>query len=194
MGTAWGNSVEVWDPLTGKNVWNRGRHQSEVYTVGFGRDVRTLVSGGQDGACYVWDLRPPGNRPASDLARIWGDLAGEDSSAAFQAMWTLSQMPDRAVAMLAEKLRPVKTVIDLDRIDTRNSVEETQRRRRMRRILIDKDPKLESAIAVRRAISLLAQIATPDAVGLLKNLVEQDPNTEVARLAGNALKRLTNRQ
>ena len=39
-------NVEVWDPLTGKSVWNGGRHQSEVYTVGFGRDARTLVSGG----------------------------------------------------------------------------------------------------------------------------------------------------
>ncbi len=193
-GAAWDGRVEVWDPSTAKNVWSGGRHQSEVYTVGFGRDVRTLVSGGRDGACYLWDLQPPGNRPDNDPARIWDDLAGEESSAAFQAIRALSQMPDRAVALLAEKLRAVKTVIDLDRVDTRNSVEEIGRLRRMKTLLIHKDPKIESAIAVRRAVSLLAQIGTPDAIGLLKNLVEQDPKRDVGRIATAALKRLTERR
>ena len=62
-------SVELWDPLTAKRVWNVGRHQSSVYTVGFGRDARSLVSGGEDGACYVWDLRPSANPPDDDLAQ-----------------------------------------------------------------------------------------------------------------------------
>jgi RNA polymerase sigma factor (sigma-70 family) len=184
-------SVEVWDPLTGKNVWNAGRHQSQVYTVGFGRDVRALVSGGEDGVCYLWDLRPPGNRPANDLARLWDDLAGENSSAAFQAMWALSQLPDRAVAMLAEKLHPVRSVIDLDRVAEGSSDEEIQRLRRMKKLLINKDPKVESAVAVRRAISVLAQLGTPDAIGLLNNLAEQDPKRDVGRLATAALDRLT---
>ena len=69
-----------------RNYLCGGRHQSEVYTVRFGRDVRTLVSGGRDGACYLWDLQPPGDRPDNDPAQIWDDLAGEDSSAAFQAI------------------------------------------------------------------------------------------------------------
>ncbi len=63
-------SVNVWDPLAGRSVWNVGWHQSYVSTVGFGRDARTLVSGGSDGLCYLWDLRPPGNcRTDQDLAR-----------------------------------------------------------------------------------------------------------------------------
>ena len=190
-GAAWDGSVEVWDPSTAKNVWSGGRHQSEVYTVGFGRDVRTLVSGGRDGACYLWDLQPPGNRPDNDPARIWDDLAGEDGPAAFQAIRALSQMPDRAVAMLAEKLRAVKTVIDLDRVAEGNSVEEIQRLRRMKTLLIHKDPKVESAIAVRRAVSLLAQIGTPDAIGLLHNLAKQHPTRDVARFAAAAVDRLT---
>ncbi len=64
----------------------------------------------------------------------------------------------------------------------------------MKTLLIHKDPKVESAIAVRRAVSLLAQIGTPDAIGLLKNLVEQDPKRDVGRIATAALKRLTERQ
>jgi WD40 repeat protein len=60
-GSAGGN-IAVWDPLTGAKVWDLGRHQHYVYTVGFGRDGRTLVSGGEDGVCYLWDLRPAGKQ------------------------------------------------------------------------------------------------------------------------------------
>jgi len=182
-------SVEVWDPLTAENVWNGGRHQSYVYTVGFGRDVRTLVSGGDDGVCYLWELRPPGKPPDNDLARLWHDLAGEDGRAAYQAMWALSEMPDRSVAMLAEKLRPMRTVIDVDRVALGNSPEEIQRLRRMKKLLINKDPKVQSTVAVRRAISLLAQLGTPDAIGLLNNLADQDPKRDVWRFAAAALDR-----
>jgi RNA polymerase sigma factor (sigma-70 family) len=191
LATGAGNgSVELWDPLTANRVWNGGGHQGHVYTVGFGRDARTLVSGGEDGACYLWDLRPTDNRPDNDIARLWDDLAGEDSSAAFQAMWALSAIPDRTVTMLAEKLRPVTTVIDLDRVAAGTPDEEIQRLRRMKRLLIAKDPKVESAIAVRRAIALLAQIGTPEAIGLLNNLAEQDLQRDVGRFASAALARL----
>ncbi len=183
-------NVEVWDPSTAKSVWNAGRHQSHVYTVGFGRDARTLVSGGEDGACYLWDLRPAGPRANNDLARLWGDLAGEDAGAAYQATWGLSEMPSRSIAMLAEKLRPVTSVIDTDHVDEGNSREEVQRLRRMKKLLIDKDPKVESALAVRRAISLLGQIGTAGAVEVLNDLAEQDPKREVGRYATAALERL----
>ena len=59
----------------------------------------------------------------------------------------------------------------------------------MKRLLITKDPKVASAIAVRRAISLLAQIGTPAAIGLLKNLAEREPSRDVAQIAASALDR-----
>ena len=183
-------SVEVWDPSTAKSVWNAGRHQSHVYTVGFGRDARTLVSGGEDGACYLWGLRPAGGRRDNDLARLWNDLAGEDAGAAYQAMWGLSETPSRSVAMLAEKLRPVRSVIDTDHVDAGKPTEEVQRLRRMKKLLIDKDPTVESAIAVRRAISLLAQLGTAEAVEVLNELAGQDPKRDVGRFATAALERL----
>ncbi len=175
--------VVLWDPTTGESVWDRGRHQSHVYTVGFGRDARTLVSGGQDGACYLWDLRPTGDRLVADPARLWDALAGENSPAAYRAMWALTDVPDRATALLAEKLRPLRTVIDLDRIEAGLPREEVQRRRRMKSLLIQKDPKVVSAVAARRAVSLLAQIGTPDALALLDELATRDPKGELGRLA-----------
>jgi RNA polymerase sigma factor (sigma-70 family) len=183
--------VELWDPSTGERVWDRGRHQSYVYTVGFGRDARTLVSGGEDGACYVWDPWPPGNRPDDDRARLWEDLAGEDGPAAYRALWALSEIPGRAVAMLAEKLRPVNSIIDLDRVDHQFSDEENQRRRRMRAILIQKDSKVVSAVAARRAVSVLAQIGSPDAIALLNELAARDPKGDLGRFAAAARDRLS---
>jgi RNA polymerase sigma factor (sigma-70 family) len=182
--------LEVWDPSTARSVWKGSRHENYVYKVGFGLDARSLVTGGEDGVCYLWDLRPPGVRPDKDPARLWQDLAGEDGPAAYQAMWALCEMPDRAVALLAEKLRPVKTVIDLDRVDRGNSDEEIRRLRRMKTLLIHKDPKVASAVAVRRGVALLAQLGTPDAIGLLIELARQEPNRDVGRFAAAALDRL----
>src|SRR5262249_45442058 len=124
--------IAVWEPLTGKRVWNEGGHQAAVYTLSFGRDVRTLMSGGGDGLGYVWNLRPAGRRPDNNPARLWDDLAGDDALAAYQALWSLSEMPDRCVTILAEKLRPVKTVFDLDRVADGTEPAEHQRLRRMK--------------------------------------------------------------
>ena len=114
-------SVSVWDPLGSKIVRNVGRHQSYVYTLGFGRDSRSLVSGGSDGLCYSWDLRPRGARADRDLARLWQDLVGEDGPTGYEAMFGLFEIPDQAVPILAGNLRAVKTLVDLDRIAEANS-------------------------------------------------------------------------
>lgn len=53
--------VGLWDPSTGQQIWEAGKHRGRGYTVGFGRDSRTLVSGGADKVGYLWDLKPTGN-------------------------------------------------------------------------------------------------------------------------------------
>ena len=83
----------------------------------------------------------------------------------------------------------VKTVVDLDRIAEGSSGEEAQRRRRLTRLLVEKDPKVKLAIGVKRAVSLLAQIGTPDAIELLKELAEQRPKSEIGRLAAASFAR-----
>ena len=145
--------VDLWDPSTGQDVWDRGRHQADVYTVGFGRDARRSSAAARTG---LLPLGPATARrsPARDPARLWDDLAGDDGPAAYRAMWALSEIPDRAVALLAEKLRPVKSVVDLDHVDAGTPAEESQRRRRMRAILIQKDPK--ARVGGRRQASDLA--------------------------------------
>ncbi len=184
-------SVNVWDPLGAMSVSNVGRHQSYVSRLSFGRDVRSLVTGGSDGLCYSWDMRPPDAPADHDPGRLWHDLMGEDGLAAYEANFALLEIPDRAVAMLSENLRLVKSVVDLDRIADGSSDQEAQRRLRLTKMLIEKDPKVKPAIGVKRAVSVLGQIATPGAIGLLKELAGQGPKTEMGRLAAAALERAT---
>lgn len=61
----------------------------------------------------------------------------------------------------------------------------------MKKILIDRDPKVESAIDARRAFSVLARVGTPDAIAVLHELATRDPNGELGRLAAAAKERST---
>ena len=85
---------------------------------------------------------------------------------------------------------PGRTVIDPKRIAGGDSQAEIQRLSRMKKLLIENDPKVESEVSVRRAIVLLAQLRTPEAIGLLKDLAKQDSRNDVGRLASAALDRL----
>jgi RNA polymerase sigma factor (sigma-70 family) len=96
--------VNVWDPRSGTKVWDRGRHDGYVYTVRFGRDSRTMLSGGNDGVGYLWDLRPK-EKSTKEPTALWDELAGADGPAAYRAVWALADMPDKAIALFRDKLR-----------------------------------------------------------------------------------------
>lgn len=182
--------IQLWDPLTGTRVWNGGQHQHYAYTVGFGHDSRTLVSGADEGLSYLWNLRPPEMNPSqNNLTQLWGELASEDSANAYQAMWSLLELKDRAVEFARERLKPVKSLTELKPAIQGMTEEEHQRRTRLRKILIAKDPKIELKIVARRAISLLEQIETPSAIGLLEELAAQGSDSELGQLGTHALNR-----
>ncbi len=54
-----GGRIELFDAATGRMVAEPGRHAHTVYTLGFGADSRTLVSGGNDGVGYLWEVAVP---------------------------------------------------------------------------------------------------------------------------------------
>jgi hypothetical protein len=156
--------VALWDPLSVGVVANIGAHRHYVYTVGFGADSRTLLTGGVDGVCYQWDLRPREKTADKDAAGLWNDLVGEDGAAAYRAMWSLSATPERAVTLLAEKTW-----------DWGN--------------LSADDARDEQSTAVRRVVSVLSQTGTPDAIRLLKKWATENPHSLLGLTAAETLKR-----
>jgi hypothetical protein len=171
--------VTLWDPSTGAMVWDVGRHQGNLYTVGFGRDSRTLLTGGDDGVDYLWDLRPLKKAEFKNAAEAWDALAGEDSSAAYQAMWHLRDSPAEAVPLLAEKLRLVSQVFNPDRAAANLTVAEAEELKQLERLVADTNPTVARAAAARRAIALLAEFATPAALDVLQELAQDSPSAEI---------------
>jgi WD40 repeat protein len=159
-----GGEITLWDPTTGQKVWDTGRHRGYAYTVGFGRDSRTLVTGGDDHIGYLWDLRPIGNLPTIDRPALWDSLIGADGVVAYQTMWTLLKTPALAVSLIAEQgPKLVQPLID--------------------------HKEAEASVAVRRVLSLLAQLGTPEAVRLLRQWSQRDPRGPLGAAAAAALKR-----
>lgn len=182
-----GSSINLWDPMTAELVWRVGRHESYVYTVRFGADRKTLVSGGSDGVCYVWDLQPHGQPPEEDLNALWKNLA-RDGAAAYLATWKMAETPERTVTFLSNKLRQINKVMDLDRIAKGVSEEEATERQRLARVLAEKNERVALTYVIRRAVTLLSQLNTADARRLLKELAERDPDGELGRMSAAALK------
>ena len=186
--------VDIWDSWTGKKVTTVGSHASTIYTVSFGRDSGTLVSGGSDDICYQWDLRTPSkNVDALDLDQVWSDLAGTSPTVAYQAMLSLASVPDRTVELLTDNLRSVQSVIDPEREGRHPSADESERRTRMMQAMTQRSPKVKSVNTIRRAIALLIDAGTPAARKLLEDLASRDPSGELGKLANSALKQ-ANRQ
>ncbi len=82
----------------------------EVSPIYLRRRGRRLASGSADQTALIWEVNPP--VPAeplavSAIAGLWADLASPDGTLAYQAVRRLQADPERAVAALTERLRPV---------------------------------------------------------------------------------------
>ncbi len=180
--------VRLYDPLTGQMVWDRGRHPDGTKARGFGGNGETLISSG-DGVCYLWDLEPADLPLDKTLDQLWDDLAGQDSPAAYRAIWAMSKQPQATVELLGKKLLAVEEVVDMSRVGLDLSDEEANRRKRLKRLMVTKKPGMETLPTVQRAISLLVQIGTPEAVALIEKLTIAN-NKAVNQSAKHALSRI----
>ena len=50
--------IRLWEVATGKNIATFWGHTTDVQCFAFSQDSTLLVSGGHDGAIYLWDLKP----------------------------------------------------------------------------------------------------------------------------------------
>jgi WD40 repeat protein len=92
---------------TGQERRRLAGHRGCITKLAFAANGRVLVSGAEDTTCLVWDLAGPA-RPLHDADRTacWDELRSEDAAQAYAAMRRLLGDPDRAAALLAERLRP----------------------------------------------------------------------------------------
>jgi WD40 repeat protein len=149
--------VALWEVATGKE---RGRIPCRASQAVFSTDGKMLVSIGEDRNALVWNLADAAAEAATSsrpgltgLEARWGQLAGDDAAAAYQAGWALVGGPREAVPWLDQHLAPApvpepkrvaRLIADLD--DERFPVRE-QASGELARLAESAKPALQQALA-----------------------------------------------
>lgn len=112
--------ISLCDTVTGQTLvrFEGHRGMTGAQCLAFSADGTKLVSGGDDGMGYVWDLSAAHKVVAAaaqermaklkDLSPLVEDLASEDAAKAYRAVMDLSSKGDEAVKLLDAKLAPEK--------------------------------------------------------------------------------------
>jgi len=111
-------AIYLLERATGRERCRFLGHRGGVQSLAFSADGRTLISGGWDTTCVVWDLtgrltnKDCSGRPLSEkeLTARWEILAGNDATTAYRAIQALAAAPAQAVPYLSQYLRPMPRV------------------------------------------------------------------------------------
>ncbi len=85
----------------------------------FSPDGKRIFTGGDDTTLLLWDIatltksNPPHPRTSStaaDLDKAWIDLGASNAGIAFEAVLALTAAPERALPLIAKRLRPIPDV------------------------------------------------------------------------------------
>ncbi len=117
-----GQEILVWDLRHGRELRRFKGFDAAVTSLAFAPDGRRLVSGLNDSTLLVWDVGPREAAPpiklgAEGVAKAWADLGGSNAAKAFRARVALASSPDEAIALVKDRLRPVKAA-DPERLPT----------------------------------------------------------------------------
>jgi WD40 repeat protein len=111
--------IHLWNMTTGKEGRRLQGSFASISALMYTPDGGRLVTGHKDTTLLLWDVgREDVTAPVpspEELARLWKDLAEDDSTKAFRAMRALSAAPKRTVRFLDNQLRPV--AVDTQRVD-----------------------------------------------------------------------------
>jgi WD40 repeat protein len=158
----------LWEIATGKRVYRLPAPAPFSAADGvpfsiraaFSPDGRSLATGFKDTTVLIWDIAPglsrgPGPAKAlgpKDLERLWSDLASDDATKAYRAIWTLANAPDQAVPFVKNRLKPAsdtgkriaKLIVDLnsEKFPVRNAAFEE-----LRNLDIEIEPAFRRAFA-----------------------------------------------
>jgi WD40 repeat protein len=180
-----GGRVSLWDAATGAELLQVGQHRDNVYTLQFADRHRQLVSGGDDGICYLWDLRP-----ALKVNDPGLDYLNDPPEVAYAIMRQLEDNPAGIVDEITRKIAGVTSLIDVESIVAGLDETEAEQRLGLAKILVEKDSRVEYARVVQRGMLLLERVATPEAIAALQQFSRNHASAEIKQLAAEALERL----
>jgi RNA polymerase sigma factor (sigma-70 family) len=114
--TAVGALVQVWEVATGGELTRRLGHRGRVDALVMAGNGRSVATVSADHTILVWDLTrlSPGALPKppltpAQLESAWKDLTSSDAALGRRAVETLCADPAQALALLRERLVPVKS-------------------------------------------------------------------------------------
>ncbi len=105
IGVGTGDGAKVFDIGTGQQLFAADAHEQSIYTVDFGARDRTLLSGGSDGVCFLWDLTSDRKNDSATATELVRQLRSEDATEVFHAYQLLTETPERTVELLGTELR-----------------------------------------------------------------------------------------
>jgi RNA polymerase sigma factor (sigma-70 family) len=147
--SGYSGELALWEARSGRQVLRLAGHPGRIFSVAFGPDGRTLLTGSDDSTGLVWDLRPKTeSKGDTDPAALWDALASTDAPAAYRAVWQLADQPERAVSFLKGKLAPVKAIDParlrgpLDRLDSDKFTEREKASRKLAALGEAAEPEL----------------------------------------------------
>src|SRR5262249_41617132 len=113
-----GDDIRLWGVWSGQVVGRFRGHRGPVRCLAFSPAGHALISGSEGTTALVWDLGKRSRAPAaappelvnSEVRQLWEALAAEDGGKTYGAMRALAADPARAVALLADRLHPVRAL------------------------------------------------------------------------------------
>jgi hypothetical protein len=165
--------VRLWEGASGKVRHTFSGHRQPVASLAFASDGRSLVSVSLDGSALVWDVtglrtgKQPAPAPsAEERENLWSDLASDDASRAYQAVWRLSLTPKETVALVKPRLLPL-TAAEINQM------------------LTDLDnPQYPVRKKARDQLTTLGKLVEPN----LKKVLANRPSLEVRRSVDQLMK------
>lgn len=95
--------LSVFDVATGDRVLFFNEHSNTIDSIGFGAKDQTLLSGGKDGVCYLWDITTNTDKVSGNNDQF-GVLIGNDGVRAFKMFQHLAATPETTFDLLYEQL------------------------------------------------------------------------------------------
>ena len=117
-----GGGATVVDVHSGEQLWVHKCHENHIYNIEFGPDDRTLLTGGEDGVNYVWDLNQSEISAEADAKEIAANLWSNEGRTAFDAFQYLASRPELALPAIVASVEQQFATFGSDSPDSINGM------------------------------------------------------------------------